>query len=129
MGSFSPCTSDKVYVYFNQDNVISPPVSTFQLKLDSSKPNPKLGVGVLEYNCTGSLLATRNDNQPSSLWLWDVAKLSQIALIQQVSPIKMIEWNPLQPERLAFCCSNGFIYLWDLTYGCEAIQVPAGNFC
>ena len=67
------------------------------------------------------------DNMPNCLWIWDVTTLSQVALIQQMSPVKSVSWNPLNPDQLVFCCANSFVYLWDFKSGCESIQVPAGN--
>jgi hypothetical protein len=66
------------------------------------------------------------DNQPTCLWIWNLIELYQIALIQQIAPIKTAQWNPLFPDRLAFCCSVGVIYIWDKEFGCDALQVPAG---
>lgn len=54
--------------------------------------------------------------------------LKQIALIQQTQPIKAVAWNPLVKERLAFCCASGLLYLWEYGLGCDAIEVPAGNY-
>jgi hypothetical protein len=40
--------------------LVHPPVNVQMIKVDPEKPNPKLGVGILEFNCTGSMLLTRN---------------------------------------------------------------------
>ena len=111
---------------FNVDDVTNPPTTVFQTKTDPEKPNPRMGVGLVEYSCTGHLLATRNDNQPTTLWIWSIVDLKQVALLQQAEPIRSMAWNPVYPDRLAMCCGNGVIYLWDKSFGCDAIQVPAG---
>ncbi|KAI8904993.1 hypothetical protein EDD86DRAFT_212022 [Gorgonomyces haynaldii] len=118
---------------WNQNSKISytvsnPPATLFQARVDPEKPNPKLGVGLLGFDCTGQLLCTRNDNQPTSLWIWDMTVLRVSVVLQQQSPIKTFAWNPIVPGRLAFCTSNGYIYLWDVQFGAEAIQVPQVNF-
>jgi hypothetical protein len=117
--------------------------------VDPEKPSPKLGVGILKYNCDGRLVVTRNgnsfelilqsklqfikinkkDNMPNCLWIWDVIALKQVALIQQLSPIQHVMWNPLMPESLAYSCGGSHIYIWaGETVGCDAIEVPAGIF-
>ncbi|KAI9014635.1 hypothetical protein BC832DRAFT_589137 [Gaertneriomyces semiglobifer] len=110
--------------------VLNPPLTIPQIKPEPDKPNPKLGVGLCEFNADGRLLVTRNDNMPHCLWVWDIISLRQLALLQQAHPIRCVKWNPLQPHRLAFCCGNGRVYLWEggETNACEAIEVPAANF-
>ena len=96
----------------------------------------------MEFNSAGSLLVTRNgklqinslcslyilDSQPLTLWVWDIVQCKQIAIIQQTAQIKNVRWNPSIPDQLAFCCSSGLIYLWEKSFGCDAIEVPAVNF-
>ncbi|KAL5033176.1 hypothetical protein BDV3_000189 [Batrachochytrium dendrobatidis] len=107
---------------------MSPPVTISQTKIDPDKPFPKMGVGITEFSCAGHFLATRNDNMPSTLWIWDMTTLHQIALIQQTSPIRSVKWNPRHSDRLAFCCGTGLIYLWQSDLGCESIEIPAVSF-
>ncbi|KAI8930103.1 Quino protein amine dehydrogenase [Entophlyctis helioformis] len=107
---------------------IQPPVTIPQVRADPEKANPRMGVGVAEFSCTGRYLATRNDNMPTCLWIWDVSSLHQKALIMQQTPIRQVRWNPRQPDRLAFCCGTGFIYFWQADLGCESIEVPAMDF-
>ncbi|KAI8896244.1 hypothetical protein BC833DRAFT_541597 [Globomyces pollinis-pini] len=97
-------------------------------KVDPEKPNPKMGVGCTLFNCTADILLTCNENQPRVLWIWDVTTLKQLAVIQQTQSISHVEWNPLNPNQLAFCCGNGLLYLWEKSNGCDAIEVPAVNF-
>lgn len=68
------------------------------------------------------------DCQPLTLWVWDISQCKQIAIIQQTQPIKAISWNPQIPDQLAFCCSSGLLYLWEKSYGCDAIEIPAVSF-
>ncbi|KAI9202344.1 quinon protein alcohol dehydrogenase-like superfamily [Polychytrium aggregatum] len=109
--------------------VARPPLTIQTTRIDPDKPNPKMGVGALEFNCTGNYMVTRNDNMSQCLWIWDLVGLRQVALITQLLPIKSIKWNPVYPDQLAWCCGNGFLYLWGgETMGCEAIEIPAVNF-
>lgn len=72
-------------------------------------------------------MLTRNDNMPTALWIWDVMEVRQIALIQQLSPVREATWSPLHPGRLAYVCGNGYLYLWEAELGCESIEIPAGT--
>ena len=52
---------------------------------DPTKPNPRLGVGhIMSWSSDGRYLATRNDNMPSALWVWDAEDLGLCSLVVQV---------------------------------------------
>ncbi|CAN0510171.1 unnamed protein product, partial [Laminaria digitata] len=51
---------------------------------DPSKANPRLGIGrVMAWSSDGRYLATRNDNMPSALWVWDAEDLGLCSLMVQ----------------------------------------------
>jgi hypothetical protein len=89
----------------------------------------KSGVGMILYNCDGNLMLTKNENQPNVIYIRDLKQLKLIAIVQQLDTIKSIKWNPVNPDQLCFCCSTGLIYIWERDIGCDAIEVPAVNFC
>merc|ERR1712083_448237 len=78
------------------------------------------------WSCDDRFLATKNDNMPNALWIWDMRTLSLFSLIIQNDPIKAARWCPKKP-RLAFCCSNGNFYLWRKE-GCSVVKVPSPKF-
>jgi len=85
--------------------------------LDFSKPDPKkggqvkVGVGMLEWSSCGRYMATRCDNLPCVLWLWDLERVRLAALMVQKEHIKGAAWDPLLP-RLAAVSGGGSLYLW-----------------
>lgn len=110
------------------DHLKKLPLTLTSNKVDPDKPNPKIGVGLLKFNCDGRYLATRNDNMPCVLWIWDIMEVKQIALIQQLAPIQSVLWNPLVPGSLVFTCGGSHVYSWSgETLGCDAIEIPAGK--
>jgi WD40 repeat protein len=109
-----------------QYEVVDGPFQLPVTKADPDKPNPKVGVGKVLFNATGTLLITHNESQPRVIWLWDIPTLQPLCVIEQTNPIKSIEWNPTVADQFSFCCGNGLLYLWEKQYGCDAIQVPAG---
>ncbi|KAF9086017.1 WD repeat-containing protein wrap73 [Mortierella sp. GBA35] len=110
------------------------------LRIDTHKPNAKIGVGWCDFNSDGTLLASRNDNMPNVLWIWSMAELKPIVIIQQQSPIRVIRWDPTSPSRIVWCCGSGRVYSWRANATAtatgnagkggtvEAIEVPAENF-
>ncbi|KAJ1913087.1 hypothetical protein IWQ60_009362 [Tieghemiomyces parasiticus] len=95
---------------------------------DGTKPNPKLGVGFMEFDQSGHYLCTRNDNMPNSLWIWDMKELRLYAHITLIDPVRIVRWNPSYPGLLAFSSGVNCIYLWRPERGCEFYELPAANF-
>ncbi|KAJ3218127.1 WD repeat-containing protein wrap73 [Dinochytrium kinnereticum] len=106
-----------------------PPVTIMSMKADAEKANPKKGVGICDFSCDGRFLVTRNDNMPNTLWIWDLVNLCQVALIQQLQPIKQVKWNPVKPNILVYTNGGSHVYVWGGPgLGCEAIEVPTIDF-
>lgn len=99
-----------------------PPVNLPVVTPNSSKGNPKLGVGTLLYSTDSHYIATINDNMPNVVWIWDVTTLKLSVLLVHMSTVKCIQWDPTKP-RLAICTNNHHVYLWSIA-GCVSVSVP-----
>ncbi|KAI9356321.1 hypothetical protein DFJ73DRAFT_823870 [Zopfochytrium polystomum] len=109
--------------------VLQPPVTLPSARADMEKPNPRKGISLIEFSADGQHIITKNDSMPNTLWVWDVINLRQVALIQQLTPIKSVEWNPVVPNMFAFTCGGSCIYVWGgPDVGCDAVEVPSANF-
>uniref|UniRef100_A0A4W3HCS8 WD repeat containing, antisense to TP73 n=2 Tax=Callorhinchus milii TaxID=7868 RepID=A0A4W3HCS8_CALMI len=107
--------------------ICQPPVQVPAVKPDPDRANPKLGVGLLAFSPDNRFLATRNDNMPNTVWIWDVQKLSQFVVLEQVSAVRSFQWDPCR-ARLAICTGSNKVYLWSPS-GCLSVQVPIeGSF-
>ncbi|KAG0048907.1 WD repeat-containing protein wrap73 [Gryganskiella cystojenkinii] len=95
-------------------------------RIDAQKPNAKLGVGWCDFNCDGSLLASRNDNMPNVLWIWSMAELRPVAIIQQQSPIRVSRWDPTSPSRIVWCCGSKHVYSWRSTRDPNTVRAGTG---
>uniref|UniRef100_A0A2K6QAJ0 WD repeat containing, antisense to TP73 n=1 Tax=Rhinopithecus roxellana TaxID=61622 RepID=A0A2K6QAJ0_RHIRO len=107
--------------------IASVPVSLQTLKPVTDRANPKIGIGMLAFSPDSYFLATRNDNTPNAVWVWDIQKLRLFAVLEQLSPVRTFQWDPQQP-RLAICTGGSRLYLWSPA-GCMSVQVPGeGDF-
>lgn len=85
--------------------------------LDFSKADPKkggqvkIGVGLLEWSSCSRYIATRCDNLPTVLWVWDLETLRLAALLVQREGVKQASWDPLLP-RLASATGGAALFLW-----------------
>ena len=59
---------------------------------------------------------------PNTVWIWDVAKLRLLVVMQQISAVRMLAWHPHQ-SLLAICTGSGAVYFWSPN-GCLCAQVP-----
>ena len=62
---------------------------------DPEKPNPKMGPGLLSFSSNGMYLMSRNDNQPCTLYIWNIKKLKLESVLQQSEAITAAQWDPV----------------------------------
>ncbi|KAJ7306461.1 hypothetical protein JRQ81_009815 [Phrynocephalus forsythii] len=107
--------------------IVQPPVSLLSVKPAVDRANPKIGVRMLAFSSDNCFLATRNDNLPSAVWIWDIQKMKLFVVLEHLCPVQLFQWDPRQ-SRLAICTGNSRAYLWS-PGGCVSVQVPMeGDF-
>ncbi|CAO2590198.1 WD repeat-containing protein WRAP73 [Lemmus lemmus] len=107
--------------------IASGPVALQTLKPVADRANPRMGVGMLAFSSDSYFLATRNDNVPNAVWVWDIQKLKLFVVLEHLSSVRSFQWDPQQP-RLAICTGGSKVYLWSPA-GCVSVQVPGeGDF-
>eukprot|EP00002_Diphylleia_rotans_P001493 TRINITY_DN10836_c0_g1_i1.p1 TRINITY_DN10836_c0_g1~~TRINITY_DN10836_c0_g1_i1.p1 ORF type:complete len:421 (+),score=57.27 TRINITY_DN10836_c0_g1_i1:52-1314(+) len=102
----------------------APPVVITTTKWDPKLPDQKVGVSVAQWSVDSRLLMTRNDNMPSSLWIWDVATLRLHAVLLFKKAIRAASWSQID-HRIAICTATDQIFMWQ-PGSCSIIPVPAG---
>jgi hypothetical protein len=85
----------------------------------ASSANPdatsKIGISTLVFNSNGTLLATRDDAMPSTVWIWNLTSHSLEAVIIQLSTVRRLLWHPKIPELLNIQVEldeSPFVLLW-----------------
>ncbi|KFH67779.1 hypothetical protein MVEG_06511 [Podila verticillata NRRL 6337] len=112
---------------------VEQPAQVPTVRIDTHKPNTKIGVGWCDFNSDGTLLASRNENMPNVLWIWSLAEQKPVTIIQQQEAIRVCRWDPSTPARIVWCCGTDRVYSWRadpniLGGDIEAVPVPAENF-
>ena len=54
----------------------------------------------------GMYLATRNDNMPTAVWIWDMSRLELCATLLQIEHVRAVAWDP-HHHRLAVVTGKG----------------------
>ena len=98
--------------------------------MPAQTPNPdaagaKVGVGVLAWSHGGKFLASRNDNMPRAVWIWDGESLLLHSLLLQQAPVIAVEWHPTQ-QLLAIATGGSKVFLWSPA-GCRTAPLPVAH--
>ncbi|KAJ3005261.1 WD repeat-containing protein wrap73 [Thoreauomyces humboldtii] len=116
----------------NPDTFTPAPLTLPALRPDPDKPNPRLGPSLLVFNSTGRYLASRNDAQPTILWIHVLHPVgTPDVVVKQLAAIRTVTWNPVAEGQVAVACGNGAVYIVQIGEDgsrAEAVEVPAVNF-
>lgn len=77
-----------------------------------------LGVSTLEFNIDGTLLATKSDVMPSTVWIWSPHRAAPAAVLIHHSPVKRIQWHPTIADALMIHCNipEAAVHIWKATW-------------
>lgn len=87
---------------------------------------PPVGVSCIEWSGDGRFLATRNDCQPTTVWVWSAITLELCACLQQLRPVTSFGWDPTA-HRLAVATGDSRVYVWT-PEGASFVEIPLPNF-
>ncbi|PQE19550.1 wd40 domain-containing protein [Rutstroemia sp. NJR-2017a BVV2] len=111
--------------------LVLPPTSTAPATAES-----RAGTNALSFDVSGTLLATKVEDMPTTVWIWDVGNRSLRAVLILHAPIARIAWHPSITELLMIRCegeeNKGRAQLWDPSWEMPKIinfgtQVPEGK--
>jgi len=122
--------------YIAATQITCPPTSTPSPSTSSTSTAAASGTASLTLDASGTLLATRTEVLPTTVFVWDLAsKLLRTVLIQH-SPIAKISWHPFIPELLLLRCEGdecrSLAYVWESSYEVPkivdfSVQLPEGK--
>jgi hypothetical protein len=79
-------------------------------------PDPKQGCSAAAFDASSALLATRLDDSPGTVWIWDVNVGELRAVLTFHFPVSF-QWHPHVRETLLLKCledgRRGVSYVWD----------------
>ncbi|KAK9469870.1 WD40-repeat-containing domain protein [Lipomyces arxii] len=82
------------------------PVRPPKVRTNLTDAPPKTGFSVMKFNRDGSLLATKFDLIPTTLWIWSLRSMEPVAILVHVRKIKSVEWHPQHPHLLLTVCAG-----------------------
>ena len=96
----------------------------------------KTGTNILSFDNSGTLLATRTENMPTTIWVWDIGSRILRAVMILHAPIARVTWHPTIDELLMIRCegeeTRGLVHLWDPSWEKPKVvdfttQIPGGK--
>jgi WD40 repeat protein len=70
-------------------------------------------------------MCTYSEATPTTVWIWDIPRVSLVAVLTHVHPVRDTRWDPTS-DRLALCTNTGRLYLWSLD-GCVSVVVSCDH--
>ncbi|KAL7748739.1 GTP-binding protein Rho1 [Sorochytrium milnesiophthora] len=98
---------------------LAPPESGSQsyplptIKPDYEKPNVRVGISLVSFSPDARYLVAKNDITPNVLYVYSVAGLRLVSVLQQSEAVRQCTWIPGKPNTLSFCTGNSHLYFWD----------------
>ena len=82
------------------------------------------GISLMDFNIDGTLLASRSDSTPSTLWIWSMTSQTPIAVLIHHAAIRSIHWHPTTADLLLIHCAleNPVVHLWKSTWEMPVIR-------
>ncbi|CAG8950574.1 hypothetical protein HYFRA_00002783 [Hymenoscyphus fraxineus] len=115
-----------------QYGTICPPTSGQTPSINNTET--RTGTNMLTFDNSGTLLATRTESMPTTLWIWDIKTRLLRAVMIFHAPVAKITWHPTINELIMIRCeeSRGIAHLWDPSWEKPRIinfaqQVPGGK--
>ncbi|KAH6636307.1 hypothetical protein F5144DRAFT_174494 [Chaetomium tenue] len=102
-----------------------PSIHTFLRTTQGISPAPALrdnsepvsGCASISFDPSSTLVATRQDDSPSTVWVWDVQAAELRAVLLFHGNVASLLWHPTISETLLVRCEgdqyNGLVFIWD----------------
>jgi WD40 repeat protein len=82
---------------------------------------PKIGISKISFSYDNMFLATKNDNMPNILFIWNLFNMNLQTVLIQLSEINYFEWAKNQ-NILFICTNNNKLYYFTID-SCKILQL------
>lgn len=89
---------------------------------EKEPPLTSSGVEIMEWSHDSKYLATKNDNTPNCVWVWDMTTLELSILLIHFAPVKSMKWST-RSTHLVMCSGSQRIFIWSLS-GASVCDIP-----
>ena len=102
-------TSERSYISLKDP--ASPPTSASFI---AKSATPKQGIALMSLNVDGTLLATRDDAIPTTVWIWSLQNCKPVAVVIHHAPVRYLGWHPVHKDLILMQCAiaDPVVHLW-----------------
>lgn len=86
---------------------------------------PRIGISIIEVSHNNTFIATKNENNPNCVWIWDLNTLALNTILIQKHEVTAIQWCP-KMLTLNISAGDGKLYIWTLK-GASICNVPVNK--
>ncbi|TAQ89753.1 hypothetical protein B7494_g1929 [Chlorociboria aeruginascens] len=109
----SPSPEGFIRQFIQASTTTCPPMS----KASQTGDNVKSGTNIMIFDKSSTLLASRVEDMPTTIWIWDIAAGVLRTVLLFHAPVAKITWHPVVNELLMIRCegeeSKGIAQLWN----------------
>ena len=87
----------------------------------ANEKNPKIGIGKMAFSYDNFFMATKNDNMPNILFIWDLNQMSLLTVLIQLNEISYFQWAKNQ-NILFISTNNNKLYYFTLD-SCKILKL------
>ncbi|KAH9213154.1 hypothetical protein DL95DRAFT_447206 [Leptodontidium sp. 2 PMI_412] len=126
-------TGDFIREFIPATQTICPPTSAAPA---TNNTDPKTGTNFMSFDNSATLLATKIESLPTTIWIWDIGTRILRAVMIMHAPIAKATWHPSINEILMVRCegdeSRGLVHIWEPSWDRPRIldfqvQIPGGK--
>lgn len=90
----------------------------------SKESNPASGNGVslISWSYDSKYIASKNDNTPNCVWIWDLSTLSLSVVLIHLEPVKSLDWSS-KSNHLVISTNKPRIFIWSVN-GASVCDIP-----
>lgn len=105
--------------------VHEPPFSVITTVPDPFSETIKMGVSRVVWSFDSTFVATKSDQMPHNVWIWQMDTMKLHSVVQLIQPVRSFRWDPIT-SRLALCSGESRVHLWT-PEGVSWIDIPVGT--
>ena len=129
--SKTECFNNNKVNYFKEEGIegfggkskyitVNPPVEVTNKMPHTTDVRPKMGIRKVEYSYDSAFMATKNDNMPNTLFIWEMMGMNLHTVIIQLREITDFKWSPNYHILFILSgCSNLYYFTLDSIYVAE----------
>lgn len=80
------------------------------------------GVSLISWSYDSKYIASKNDNTPNCVWIWDLSTLSLSVVLIHLEPVKSLDWSS-KSNHLVIATNKPRIFIWSIN-GASVCDIP-----